>query len=367
MALQSQVENGVSRLVGDDTSEMIRLSSRQLANFPGGLWTLNGDDTVEGTADSEWIATNQGEDWIFGKAGDDTLMGGKENDQIEGEAGNDFLRGDLDVDIVRGGEGNDTLFGGKGSDQLFGESGNDALFGDRDSDTLHGGDGLDTLTGGEGSDVFVILSNQGLDLIADFEKGVDLIQLPEGLNFSQIRLQSSGNNQENTLILDSLTGQQLAQLNNIQANSLTSTDFLDQGLSSIEPSFDAKVVALTNEYRIQNGLPPLNVSLELTEAAETHSQNMALQDFFDHTGLDGSDPADRARVAGYSSSFVGENIGAGSTTPEEVVAGWISSEAHRNNLLNPNYTEIGVGYYFLENDTGRENWNYYWTQVFGSN
>ena len=57
---------------------------------------------------------------------------------------------------------------------------------------------------------------------------------------------------------------------------------------------------------------------------------------------------------------------AGYSTPEEVVAGWMASAGHRENLLDPGLQEIGVGYYFLPNDTGNVNFNHYWTQAFGS-
>lgn len=63
---------------------------------------------------------------------------------------------------------------------------------------------------------------------------------------------------------------------------------------------------------------------------------------------------------------MGENIAAGYSTPEAVVEGWKNSSGHRANLLNPNFTELGVGYYYLANDTGSVNYNRYWTQVFGS-
>jgi len=101
-------------------------------------------------------------------------------------------------------------------------------------------------------------------------------------------------------------------------------------------------------------------------AAENHSENMALQDFFDHQGVNGDDVIDRISIIGYNYFTAGENIGAGYSTPEAVVEGWINSPGHRANLLNPDFTEIGVGYFFLENDTGNENWNHYWTQVFGT-
>jgi len=129
-------------------------------------------------------------------------------------------------------------------------------------------------------------------------------------------------------------------------------------------SFINEVVSLTNQYRQQNGLQPLTFNSRLGTAAQNHSQNMALQDFFNHTGLDGSEAWDRVSATGYQWSRVGENIAAGQRTAQDVVQGWINSTGHRANILNPNFTEIGVGYYLLSNDTGNVNYNSYWTQVF---
>ena len=89
-------------------------------------------------------------------------------------------------------------------------------------------------------------------------------------------------------------------------------------------------------------------------------------DFFSHTGADGSTVGDRVQNSGYQYSNAGENIAAGQTTAVDVVEGWINSPGHRANILNPNYTEIGVGYEYLQNDTGSINYNHYWTQVFGT-
>ena len=130
-------------------------------------------------------------------------------------------------------------------------------------------------------------------------------------------------------------------------------------------AFIQEVIELTNQFRISNNLNPLSVDLDLGEAAQQHSQNMAAQDFFSHTGQDGSRSWQRAQNAGYESTFVGENIAVGYRTPTDVVDGWIASDGHRENLLNPDYNEIGVGYYFLEKDTGIVNYNTYWTQVLG--
>lgn len=147
--------------------------------------------------------------------------------------------------------------------------------------------------------------------------------------------------------------------------SMTATPPAPTPAAAPIPDFVQQVFNLTNQYRAANGVAPLQLNLELNAAALNHSQDMALQDYFGHTGLNGSTSASRMNQVGYSSSSYGENIAAGYTTPEEVVQGWISSDGHRANLLNPSFTEVGVGYYYLANDTGVNNYYDYWTQDFG--
>ncbi len=130
--------------------------------------------------------------------------------------------------------------------------------------------------------------------------------------------------------------------------------------------FAQEVLRLTNEFRQQNGIAPLTMNEELASTAQKHSQAMAEGDFFSHMGLNGSTPWERAEDEGYTANAMAENIAAGQATPEQVVQGWINSPGHRQNMLNPDYTELGVGYFELENDTGAVNYNHYWTQLFGS-
>jgi hypothetical protein len=127
-----------------------------------------------------------------------------------------------------------------------------------------------------------------------------------------------------------------------------------------------RVLELTNLERAKAGLKPLTLNNQLAQAAQGHSDNMAADDFFSHTGADGSDLGDRVRDSGYQYLRTGENIAAGQQTAEGVVSGWMNSPGHRANILNPNFTEIGIGYEFLENDRGSVNYNHYWTQVFGT-
>ncbi|MEM9149647.1 MAG: CAP domain-containing protein [Cyanobacteria bacterium P01_F01_bin.3] len=134
----------------------------------------------------------------------------------------------------------------------------------------------------------------------------------------------------------------------------------------MQQNFIDEVLRLTNEFRVQQGRKPLTLNVELNEAAQKHSESMANDDFFSHTGKSGDSVGQRATDAGYTWNRVGENIAAGQRTPADVVKGWINSPGHRANLLNPGFTDIGLGYFLLENDQGSINYNTYWTQVFGA-
>jgi uncharacterized protein YkwD len=135
--------------------------------------------------------------------------------------------------------------------------------------------------------------------------------------------------------------------------------------SSSANSYIQQILDLTNSERTKGGLQPLRLNAKLNESAQAHSQDMAIADYFSHTGANGSNAGDRAASAGYHYSSLGENIAAGYITPEEVVQGWMNSPGHRANIMNGSYQELGVGYYYLADDTGNVNYNYYWTQEFG--
>jgi len=130
--------------------------------------------------------------------------------------------------------------------------------------------------------------------------------------------------------------------------------------------FTNRVIELTNQERSKAGLSALKFESRLATAALRHSEDMALQDYFSHTQANGDTPWDRINATGYQYSDAAENVAAGMSTPESVVAGWMNSPGHRANILNPALKEIGVGYYFLAEDTGEVNYHHYWTQVFGT-
>ncbi|MEW2133917.1 CAP domain-containing protein [Streptomyces sp. NPDC005435] len=119
----------------------------------------------------------------------------------------------------------------------------------------------------------------------------------------------------------------------------------------------AQIVQLVNAERAKVGCSPLTVNAELNKAAQAHSDDMAAHQNMSHTGSDGSDPGTRITAAGYQWSAYGENVAYGYATPAEVMAGWMASPGHRENILNCSYKEIGVG---LAQPGS------YWTQDFGT-
>ena len=116
-----------------------------------------------------------------------------------------------------------------------------------------------------------------------------------------------------------------------------------------------QILDLTNARRAEAGCPALSLNSNLNAAADGHSEDMSANNYFDHTGRDGSQPWDRARAAGYPSGNIGENIAQGYRSAESVIEGWMNSPGHRRNMLTCSWTELGVG--FAEGN--------YWTQVFG--
>lgn len=124
-------------------------------------------------------------------------------------------------------------------------------------------------------------------------------------------------------------------------------------------AYAAQVVELINAQRANAGLSPLSVQSQLGSAAQLHSEDMACNNYFSHSGLDSSTVATRIERQGYHWSAAGENIGAGYSSPESVVSGWMNSDGHRANILSADFTEIGIGYAFgADSDYGA-----YWTAV----
>jgi uncharacterized protein YkwD len=90
--------------------------------------------------------------------------------------------------------------------------------------------------------------------------------------------------------------------------------------------------------------PQVSWSGNLAMAAYLHSKDMVRKDFFSHRGSDGSSAGQRISRQGYPWRTYGENIAVGDQTVSSVIRGWLGSERHCRNLMNPAFTEIGAGY-----------------------
>jgi uncharacterized protein YkwD len=107
--------------------------------------------------------------------------------------------------------------------------------------------------------------------------------------------------------------------------------------------------------------PPLTRNANLERAAQDYAQDMATFGYMDHTGRDGSAPHERITRSGYRWSETGENLASGIMSAEAVVDGWLHSPEHCANLMDPAYTQMGVG--FAVNP--RDDTGVYWALEFG--
>lgn len=105
-----------------------------------------------------------------------------------------------------------------------------------------------------------------------------------------------------------------------------------------------EVLKIVNSERQKAGLQPLTLSEKLTSIANTKAKDMADKNYFDHTSPTYGSPFDMLHTFGVSYKSAGENIAAGQQTAEQVMNDWMHSSGHRANILNSDYTELGVGY-----------------------
>ena len=126
-------------------------------------------------------------------------------------------------------------------------------------------------------------------------------------------------------------------------------------VDSTVTSYEQEVIRLVNEIRAENGLKVLTYDWELARVARYKSQDMKDNKYFSHTSPVYGTPFQMIKNFGISYRSAGENIAKGYATPQAVVNGWMNSSGHRANILNANFTHIGVGYVSGGN---------YWTQMF---
>jgi uncharacterized protein YkwD len=132
--------------------------------------------------------------------------------------------------------------------------------------------------------------------------------------------------------------------------------------SGIDASSEMQaLVELVNLERLLRGIAPLRLSSQLQAAALDHTRNQAADGRIYHVDPDdGSNAGRRISRTGYVFSAWGENLAADARSAQDALKGWMANRSHCRNILNPAFTEIGVGL-VVEGTASR----HFWTQNFG--
>lgn len=102
------------------------------------------------------------------------------------------------------------------------------------------------------------------------------------------------------------------------------------------------ILSLLNRERAAQGRGPVSEDARLSRAARDHAQDMVSNDYFSHTGRNGSSFSARAQAAGYTCAAA-ENIAFGQQSEADVMTAWMNSSGHRRNILLADATEFGIG------------------------
>jgi uncharacterized protein YkwD len=146
------------------------------------------------------------------------------------------------------------------------------------------------------------------------------------------------------------------------SSALTSTQLeqlRDQMLAAVNK---ARATARTCGSKSYKAAPPLRRDSRLDRAAQGHTSDMANKNYFSHTGRDGSSPFERMLDAGYNYRTAGENIAAGYSDVARTMQQWLTSAPHCQNIMNPAYVHLGIG--FAQNASST--YKNYWTHNFGA-
>lgn len=121
---------------------------------------------------------------------------------------------------------------------------------------------------------------------------------------------------------------------------------------------EAQVLQLVNAERGKAGLSALTMNGTLSSVAKTKASDMRDKNYFSHDSPTYGSPFDMMKQFGISYSYAGENIAAGQQTAQAVMTAWMNSPGHRQNIMSPNFTQMGIGY------SPGGNMSPYWSQMF---
>lgn len=146
-------------------------------------------------------------------------------------------------------------------------------------------------------------------------------------------------------IVNSVNGKQNDSPTNVVSPGalVVSDNLLTSNVKNINLS-SKNVIAITNKYRESNGnLKPLRENSKLDFSAEKKLQDMFMKGYFEHVSPDGVGVGDLGNQVAYDYIILGENLALGNFKDDQsLVDAWMASKGHRENILNPKYTEIGI-------------------------
>lgn len=156
---------------------------------------------------------------------------------------------------------------------------------------------------------------------------------------------------------DTGTGKDHDESTGATGNAQPDNSVTEKETSASETQAQA-VLNLVNSERAKQGLKPLKLDSALNQVATAKAKDMADNGYFSHDSPTYGSPFDQMRTFGIDYKSAGENIAAGQKTAQDVMNSWMNSAGHRANILNPNYTNLGVGYY------AGGSYGVYWVQSF---
>jgi uncharacterized protein YkwD len=145
---------------------------------------------------------------------------------------------------------------------------------------------------------------------------------------------------------------------NLEANK---KNFYTKASSELKEGFEFQLFDLTNATRVEKGMNVLSWDSQVRDTARKHSLDMAEQDYFSHTNLNGQSPFDRMEEDQVAFRTAGENLAYGQLSPIFAHEGLMNSKGHRENILQSHYEHLGIGVAFNEKSQP------YYTENFYSN
>jgi uncharacterized protein YkwD len=161
----------------------------------------------------------------------------------------------------------------------------------------------------------------------------------------------------------SRSGLALAALATVTLGSVVSTPIAvgqapESPMTQSDLTVAEELLILVNVERERADAPPLVLNEQLMTAAQGHALDMATNGRLSHAGSDGSTMRSRIDATQYDWSNIGENVAFGQPTATAVMTAWMDSPGHRRNILNPAFTELGIGHAVAADRP-------YWVQTFG--